>query len=132
MTSVEIFAILFFGVLGYMGVSHLLNRKAGAKQPSAGSASGSERGQSKNRGSAQDQTPPNEDPLRTLSWWEVLGTTPNASLDDIRHAYRVQVSRYHPDKVGHLGDEFKVIAERRAKEINAAYNEAMRVHGAAI
>ena len=33
------------------------------------------------------------------------------------------VSKYHPDKVEHLGDEFKVIAEKRFKEIQQAYQE---------
>ncbi len=29
--------------------------------------------------------------------------------------------QYHPDKVGHLGEEFKSIAEEKMKEINVAY-----------
>jgi DnaJ like chaperone protein len=30
--------------------------------------------------------------------------------------------QYHPDKVAHLGDEFRGIAEEKMKEINAAYD----------
>jgi len=29
--------------------------------------------------------------------------------------------QYHPDKVGHLGEEFKKVAEEKMKEINNAY-----------
>jgi DnaJ like chaperone protein len=29
--------------------------------------------------------------------------------------------QYHPDKVSHLGEEFKKIAEEKMKEINIAY-----------
>jgi hypothetical protein len=40
----------------------------------------------------------------------------------IRSKYIDQVSLYHPDKVQHLGPELKELAERKSKEINAAYN----------
>jgi DnaJ like chaperone protein len=30
--------------------------------------------------------------------------------------------QYHPDKVGHLGEEFKRVAEEKMKEINMAYD----------
>jgi DnaJ like chaperone protein len=30
--------------------------------------------------------------------------------------------KYHPDKVSHLGDEFKQVAEEKMKEINSAYD----------
>jgi DnaJ like chaperone protein len=29
---------------------------------------------------------------------------------------------YHPDRVGHLGEEFRQVAEEKMKEINVAYN----------
>ena len=30
--------------------------------------------------------------------------------------------KYHPDKVRHLGEEFRSVAEQKMKEINAAYD----------
>jgi len=30
--------------------------------------------------------------------------------------------KYHPDKVTHLGQEFRSVAEEKMKEINAAYD----------
>ncbi|MGB3225952.1 MAG: DnaJ domain-containing protein, partial [Desulforhopalus sp.] len=37
-------------------------------------------------------------------------------------AYRTLSMQYHPDKVRHLGDEFRAVAENKMKEINAAYD----------
>ena len=55
--------------------------------------------------------------------YRVLGIGRNASAEEIKHAYRELASRYHPDKLEHLGDEFKVLAEMRFKEIQKAYEE---------
>ncbi|MBU2575395.1 MAG: DnaJ domain-containing protein [Elusimicrobia bacterium] len=55
--------------------------------------------------------------------YKVLGVARNASLDEIKHAYRELANKYHPDKVSHLGDEFKKIADKRFKEIVRAYQE---------
>lgn len=51
-----------------------------------------------------------------------LGLEKGASDDEIKKAYRKLSMKYHPDKVRHLGDEFKNIAEDKMKEINAAYD----------
>ena len=51
-----------------------------------------------------------------------LGLEKGASMEDIKKAYRKLSMQYHPDKVGHLGDEFKAVAEEKMKEINAAYD----------
>lgn len=53
--------------------------------------------------------------------YKVLGVAGNASDDEIRQAYLKLANKYHPDKVDHLGDEFKALAHRRFKEIQAAY-----------
>ena len=52
---------------------------------------------------------------------EALGVGPDASDDEILAAYRKMARMYHPDRVEGLGPEFKELAERRMKEINAAY-----------
>ena len=54
-------------------------------------------------------------------YYEVLGVAKTASDDEIKKAYRKLSMQYHPDKVGHLGDEFKGVAEEKMKEINVAY-----------
>lgn len=63
-------------------------------------------------------------------WYVVLGVSSDASIVQIKHAYRVQMSQYHPDKVAELGEEIRALAERKSKEINAAYQIALRVRSA--
>jgi DnaJ like chaperone protein len=55
--------------------------------------------------------------------WSVLGVGRNASAEDIKRAYRQLAMTYHPDKMIHLGEEFRDLAENRFKEIQRAYQE---------
>ncbi len=54
-------------------------------------------------------------------YYAVLGLEKEASFEEIKKSYRKLSMQYHPDKVGHLGDEFKGVAEEKMKEINVAY-----------
>ncbi len=54
--------------------------------------------------------------------YEILGVPPDASVDEIKAAYRREMAKYHPDKVEHLGKEFKAIAEEKAKALQEAYS----------
>ena len=54
---------------------------------------------------------------------DVLGVRRGASEQEIKKAYRELVNKYHPDKVAHLGEEFRQLAESRFKEIQQAYRE---------
>ena len=54
-------------------------------------------------------------------YYAVLGLEKGADFSEIKKAYRKLSMQYHPDKVGHLGEEFKKIAEEKMKEINVAY-----------
>lgn len=78
--------------------------------------SGQSRSDSKDQFS-EDSAQQRWDPYR------VLGIDRSASIEDIKHAYRELAAKYHPDKLEHLGDEFKVLAETRFKEIQQAYQE---------
>jgi CspA family cold shock protein len=55
--------------------------------------------------------------------WGILGVTKGASQNEIKMAYHHAAQMYHPDKVAGLAPEFRDMAERRMKEINAAYQE---------
>jgi len=55
-------------------------------------------------------------------YYAVLGLSPGADKDAIKKAYRKLSMKYHPDKVNHLGQEFRAVAEEKMKEINAAYD----------
>jgi DnaJ like chaperone protein len=58
--------------------------------------------------------------------YSVLGLSPGASREEIKAAYRRLAAKYHPDKVAHLGEEFREIAEQRFKEIQEAYQRLNR------
>ena len=55
--------------------------------------------------------------------YSVLEISGKASQEDIKQAFRRLANKYHPDKVSHMGDEFKELAERRFKEIQEAYQK---------
>jgi DnaJ like chaperone protein len=59
-------------------------------------------------------------------YYAILGLSPEADFPEIKAAYRKLSMKYHPDKVGHRGDEFKVVAEEKMKEINNAYEYLKR------
>ena len=58
--------------------------------------------------------------------YQVLDIERGASPDKIKQAFRQLAAKYHPDKVEHLGAEFKALAEQRFKEIQRAYEELKR------
>ncbi|MFO7599013.1 MAG: DnaJ domain-containing protein [Candidatus Desulfacyla sp.] len=70
----------------------------------------------------REKTPPHEG-AEPKDPYTVLGVRKGASSKEIKEAYRHLAGRYHPDKVLHLGHEFKELAEIRFKEIQAAYHE---------
>jgi curved DNA-binding protein CbpA len=54
-------------------------------------------------------------------YYGLLEIEPTASHDDVKRAFRLQIARYHPDKVQHLGREFQAMAADRAAELTEAY-----------
>jgi molecular chaperone DnaJ len=56
-------------------------------------------------------------PNRARDYYEVLGVARNCSADEIKSAYRARAREVHPDR--NAGD---AEAERRLKEVNAAYD----------
>jgi DnaJ-domain-containing protein 1 len=54
-------------------------------------------------------------------WWEILHVDENASPEQVKTAFRREISKYHPDRVEGLGVELQQLADRKAKEVNQAY-----------
>jgi len=55
------------------------------------------------------------------NYYDLLEIPPASSSEKIKRAFRVQIARYHPDKVQHLGREFQSMAADRATELTEAY-----------
>lgn len=55
--------------------------------------------------------------------YEVLGVQPDAGASEVKKAYRALAMKYHPDKVAHLGEEFKGLAHDKFLEIQGAYEK---------
>jgi DnaJ like chaperone protein len=91
-----------------------------------GSNASNQKNQRKAYGNGSTHTNPNmQDSSDVRSAYEVLEIERGSSREEIKRAYRQLAGKYHPDKVEHLGDEFKKLAEKRFKEIQQAYQELM-------
>ena len=84
-------------------------------------ADDTQRSKGQQRRERRQATPPR------APWWKVLGVPQEASLKEINQHYRQAMRMYHPDKVAGMAPEIIALAERRTKELNAAFSEAKRV-----
>jgi DnaJ like chaperone protein len=73
-------------------------------------------------GGARSSTAESHDRTGKKDPYETLGVTGGDSPEEITRAYRRLAAQYHPDKVQHLGEEFRQLAEKRFKEIQEAYD----------
>lgn len=74
-------------------------------------------------GQARPVSPP---PPSEASPYDVLGVTRTATATEIRSAYQGLMRKYHPDLVATMPVEFRDVAEKKTKEINAAYAQLKR------
>jgi hypothetical protein len=64
---------------------------------------------------------PGPDPRTTINPFDTLKVQKGATADEIKRAYKEMLSKYHPDKVAHLGEELQQKAHEKAIEIKRAY-----------
>ncbi|HPB32279.1 MAG TPA: pentapeptide repeat-containing protein [Candidatus Sumerlaeota bacterium] len=53
--------------------------------------------------------------------YKILEISPEASLDEIERAYKQKAKEYHPDRVHHLGEKLRIVAQREFERIQHAY-----------
>jgi DnaJ like chaperone protein len=108
-------AVILFGLFaGYWVVSKLFFRPPNAP-----------------RGPQAEAFPASSTVNQQADCYEVLQVSPTASNVEIRAAYKLLISKYHPDKVDSLGQDLKDLAERKTQEITLAYRQAMHARGEA-
>ena len=58
--------------------------------------------------------------------YRILEIDPSASDQEVKKAYRKMATKYHPDKVSHLGKEMQDLAEEKFKAVNDAYQKVKK------
>ena len=65
----------------------------------------------------------------TLSDYKILGLDSSATDNEVKKTYRKMAAKYHPDKVAHLGEDLKNLAEEKFKSLNDAYQNIKKERG---
>lgn len=63
------------------------------------------------------------------SHYKILEITPEATDDEVKRAYRKMAMKYHPDKVSHLGEDIRLQAEQKFKNVAQAYERIKAERG---
>jgi DnaJ like chaperone protein len=66
---------------------------------------------------------------QTDASYKILEIEPTSTDEEVKKAYRRMAMKYHPDKVSHLGDDFKKVANEKFKKVQAAYEQIKKERG---
>lgn len=127
MTFTEVIAIIGGLAFGYWIVSGLINNNSNSSEGSDSTHDTNNESQHDRyrHNSSNNERHANDDDIQT-EWHRILGIPENASNDQVTTAYKKMIRQYHPDKVSQMGEEIRKVAEYKSKQINAAYNYAMK------
>jgi DnaJ like chaperone protein len=59
----------------------------------------------------------------TDSSYKILEIDQDSSNEEVKKAYRRMAMKYHPDKVNHLGEDFRKSADEKFARVNEAYEK---------
>jgi len=114
-------AVVAIGLLaGYWVIDALLNRQSVNQNKNTANNQGNESKASVNEsGSSTDY-----EQYISSNWYRILGVAEGATAEQIAEAYQQMIVQYHPDKIAHMGAEFRDLATFKSKQIEDAYNYA--------
>ena len=115
----------FLLLLGLLLIQRIKWAWIGERPDKKKRADDTQRSKGQQRRERRQATPPR------APWWKVLGVSEEATLEEINRHYRQAMRMYHPDKVAGMAPEIIALAERRTKELNAAFSQAKRVRSGA-
>jgi DnaJ domain len=122
---VRLLLVSFLLLLGLLLIQRIMWAWIGERPVKKWRADDTQRSKGRQRRERRQATPPR------APWWKVLGVSQEASLEEINRHYRQAMRMYHPDKVTGMAPEIIALAERRTKELNAAFSQAKRVRSGA-
>jgi DnaJ like chaperone protein len=61
--------------------------------------------------------------------YEVIGMSRSAANDELKKAYREQAKKFHPDRVAHLGEDYRKFAEEKFKKLQEAWSSIRKERG---
>ncbi len=63
------------------------------------------------------------------SAYKILEINRNVSDDEVKKAYRKMAVKFHPDKVSHLGEDFRIKAKEKFQKVSDAYEKIKNERG---
>ena len=126
MTFNEVAVVVVGAFAGYWIIDAVLNRSPSSKN---GNSPASDRRDAMVDGKPDVDTVAGSDAdyeeYIASHWWSILGVTKEAGKGDIAAAYQHLLAECAPDKVAHLGEEFRELAASKVKKLQDAYEYGM-------
>lgn len=66
---------------------------------------------------------------QTGASYKILEIESTATDEEVKKAYRRMAMKYHPDKVSHLGEDFKKVAHEKFRKVQNAYDQIKKERG---
>ena len=126
MSSVELITVVLGLLVGYGIIAGLMGARSSSRAASQGAQEAAAEPHHQDGRPGAGRTEGLSPEWIQANWHEVLGVSPNASIEVVKSAYRLRAQQYHPDKTERLGPELRSLAIQKMQELNLAYTWATR------